>query len=45
MPLLEKYWCEHINKLFEQEAFVDSSRVEGADLKNEVMFLSPSSRT
>ena len=39
MPLLERGWHEHINKLIEQEAFIDSARVKNAELKDKFLFV------
>lgn len=39
MPLLERGWHEHINKLTEQEAFIDSVRVKNAELKDKFLFV------
>ena len=38
MPFVEKWWCEHMNKLNEREAFFDSIGILGAEMKTEFLF-------
>ena len=38
MPLLEKWWFEHLNKSVEWEALIDSMRVKGAEFKDKFSF-------
>ena len=33
MSLVKTWWCENMNKLFQREVFIDSMRIEGAELK------------
>lgn len=33
-----KWWCEHINKLVEREAFIDFVKVYGDELKGEFLY-------
>ena len=34
MPLVEKWWYEHMNKLVEREVFIVSTRIQGEELEN-----------
>ena len=34
MSLVEKWWCEHMKKLVEREAFIASIRIQSAQLKS-----------
>ena len=38
MPLVEKWWREHMNKVVEQEAFIDSVSGKSAELKGTFLF-------
>lgn len=38
MPLAEKLWSEHMNKLIEREAFIDSIKIQCAELRNIILF-------
>ena len=38
MPFVENWWCEYISKLVEREAFIDSIRIQGAELENKFLF-------
>ena len=33
-----KWWCEHINKLVEREAFIDFMKAYGDELKGEFLY-------
>lgn len=39
MPFLERGWHEHIDKLIDREAFIDSVRVKNAELKDKFLFV------
>ena len=34
MLSVQKQWCEHMNRSVEREAFIDSGRIQGVELKS-----------
>ena len=37
-PLAEKLWCEHMNKIVERKAFIDTIRIHCVELRNIILF-------